>query len=198
MMGERRHLNHDEMFKAIGIIESGRTQADAARALHTGRGVISRMWSRYEQFGSPEERHQGKQRVTTAGQDRFLSLRALRERNSTVTMLRGALQNVSNIIVSTQTVRNRLHESGLHACRPVRSPAICHGNRARRVLWCQQHQNWTVDQWRQVLFTDESCFGCTQIQEECLYGDYQVTQKGLGTCRRSINFKARLSWSGQE
>lgn len=45
------------MFKAIGIIESGGTQADAARALNTGRGVISRMWSRYEQFGSPEERH---------------------------------------------------------------------------------------------------------------------------------------------
>ena len=81
MMGERRHLNHDEMFKAIGIIESGGTQADAARALNTGRGVISRMWSRYELFGSPDERHQGKQRITTAGKDRFLCLRALRERN---------------------------------------------------------------------------------------------------------------------
>ena len=74
-------------------------------------------------------------------------------------MLRGALQNVSNIIVSTKTVRNRLHERSLHARRPLRSPAIRHGNRARRVLWCQQHQNWTVDQWGQVLFTDESRFG---------------------------------------
>ena len=91
------------------------------------------MWSRYEQFGSLVERHQGKQRVTTAGQDRFLYLRALRDRNSTATMLIGALQNVSNIIVSTQTVRNRLHERGLHARRPLRSPAIRHGNRVRRV-----------------------------------------------------------------
>ena len=98
-------------------------------------------------------------KVTTAGQDRFLCLRALREINSTATMLRGALQNVSNLIVSTQNVRNRLHERGLHARRSLRSPAIRHGNRARCVLWCQQHQNWTVDQWGQVLFTDESRFG---------------------------------------
>ena len=56
-MEECRNLNRDEMFKAIGIIESGGTQADSARALNTGRGVISRMWSRFEQFGSPEKRH---------------------------------------------------------------------------------------------------------------------------------------------
>ena len=104
MMEELRHLDRDEMFKAIGIIENGGTQADAARALNTRRAVISRMWSRYQQFDSPEERHQGKLRVTTSGQDRFLFLRALRERTATATMLRGALQNVSNIIVSTQTV----------------------------------------------------------------------------------------------
>ena len=71
MMGERSHLNRDEMFKAIGIIESGGTQANVARALNNERGGISRMWNRYEQFGSPEERHQGKQRVTTAGQDQI-------------------------------------------------------------------------------------------------------------------------------
>ncbi|KAJ4430124.1 hypothetical protein ANN_22334 [Periplaneta americana] len=47
----------------------------------------------FEQFGSPEERHQGKPRVTTAGQDRFLYLKALKERTSTATMLRSALQN---------------------------------------------------------------------------------------------------------
>ena len=40
MMGERRHLNRDEMFKTIGLIESGGIQADAARAVNTGRGVI--------------------------------------------------------------------------------------------------------------------------------------------------------------
>ncbi|PSN34376.1 hypothetical protein C0J52_07828 [Blattella germanica] len=156
---QRHHLSHDDMFRAIGIIENGGTQADAARVLNTGKGVISRMWSRYREFGSPAERHPGKSRVTTAAQDRFLHLRALRDRTSTANMLRSALQNVENVTVTTQTVRNRLHERGLNARRPLRCPAIRYGNRAPRVLWCRQHEDWTDNnQWGQVLFTDESRF----------------------------------------
>ncbi|PSN55393.1 hypothetical protein C0J52_11061 [Blattella germanica] len=101
---QRHHLSHDDMFRAIGIIENGGTQADAARVLNTGKG------------------------------------------------------NVENVTVTTQTVRNRLHERGLNAHRPLRCPAIRYGNRAPRVLWCRQHEDWTDNQWGQVLFTDESRF----------------------------------------
>ncbi|KAJ4441528.1 hypothetical protein ANN_11384 [Periplaneta americana] len=94
-----------------------------------------------------------KPRVTNAAQDRFLCLRALRGRTSTASMLRSALQNVGNVIVSTQIIRN-----GLHARRPLRCAVIRRGNREPRVLWCQ-HEDWTGDQWGQVLFTDESHFG---------------------------------------
>ena len=51
---QRRHLSCDDIFKAIGIIENGGTQADTARA-YTGSGAISTMWRRYQEFGSPEE-----------------------------------------------------------------------------------------------------------------------------------------------
>ncbi|KAJ4436231.1 hypothetical protein ANN_18861 [Periplaneta americana] len=132
--------------KAIGIIENNGTQADAARALNTGRGVISRMWSRYREFGSPEGQHPDKPRVTTAAQDKFLCLRALRERTSTASMLRSALQNVGNVVVSTQTIRNRLHKRGLNARRPLRCPAIRRGSQDPPVLWCQQYEDWTDDQ----------------------------------------------------
>ena len=74
MMGERRHLNRDEMFNAIGIIESGRTQADAARALNTGRGVTSRMWSCYEQFGSPEKGTKENKGLPLQGKTDFCAL----------------------------------------------------------------------------------------------------------------------------
>ena len=40
----------------------------------------------------------------------------------TATMLRSALQNVYNVIVTTQTVRNRLHEETLNSQCPLRSP----------------------------------------------------------------------------
>ncbi|KAJ4438767.1 hypothetical protein ANN_14718, partial [Periplaneta americana] len=155
MNAQRRYLSRDDMFRTIGIIENGGTQADAVRALNTGRGVTLRdyqtksriiimdyirwkllkMWSRYREFGSPEEQHPGKPRVTTAAQDRFLCLGVLRERTSTASTLRSALQNVGNVVVSTQTVRNRLQERGLNARHPLRCAAIRRENREPRVLY---------------------------------------------------------------
>ncbi|KAJ4437646.1 hypothetical protein ANN_17791 [Periplaneta americana] len=89
MNAQHHHLSRDDMFRAIDITENGGTQTDAARALNklTGRSIISRMWNRYREFGSPEEQHPGKLRVTTAAQDRFLCLKALRERTLSVSML---------------------------------------------------------------------------------------------------------------
>lgn len=156
---ERRHLSRDEMFRAIGIIEGGGSQADAARALRTSRGTIHRLWRRYEEFGDPKERHQGKPRITTPIQDRFLRLRALRESSVNATTLVSALQNAHNVTVSSQTVRNRLHEANLRSRRPLRCPAITRGNREARNAWCAEHEFWTHQQWARVLFTDESRFG---------------------------------------
>jgi hypothetical protein len=61
--------------------------------------------------------------------------------------------------VCGQTIRNRLHEVGLRARRPLRCPALRIGNRARRLAWAREHVGWNPQQWSTVLFTDESRFG---------------------------------------
>ncbi|GBN12448.1 hypothetical protein AVEN_146683-1 [Araneus ventricosus] len=59
-------------------------------------------------------------------------------------------------LVSTSTVRGRLHEGDLYA----RLPAICvpltsrHGR--ERLRWTHQHVHCKSDQWRAGFFTDES------------------------------------------
>ncbi|KAJ4446641.1 hypothetical protein ANN_13338 [Periplaneta americana] len=153
------------MFKAIYIIENGGTQADAARGLNTGRGVISRMWSRYREFGSHEEQHSGKSKVATAAQDRFLCLRAFRERISIASMLRSALQNVGNVVVSTQTIRNTLPERGLNARRSLACLAIRRVNREPRVLLCQQHENW-IDMINEHVWIDENSHAVEETRHQ--------------------------------
>ena len=54
----RCHLSRDEMFKTFDIIDNGVTQADAAKALNTARGVIWWTWRGYQELGSPEEVNQ--------------------------------------------------------------------------------------------------------------------------------------------
>lgn len=69
------------------------------------------------------------------------------------------LQFSSGVVVSHQTVRNRLHEYGLPVRRKTRCPPIRYGNRARRNKWYREHFAWTKEQWCIILFCDESWFG---------------------------------------
>ncbi|KAK7116864.1 hypothetical protein V1264_002470 [Littorina saxatilis] len=72
--------------------------------------------------------------------------------------IRQRIQATTNTAVSGQTIRNRLHNFGLRARRPVRGTTLTANHRAARRAWCTQHVRWQRQQWAQVLFTDESRF----------------------------------------
>lgn len=155
----RRHLTHSEIDEAIGMLRSERSQTDVARYFNVNCSVICRLWRRQCETGSPYVQRPGRVRLTTPSQDRYIRLQTRREPTLTARQLQSRLCTAENIFVSDQTIRNRLHEHGLHARRPLRCPPIRPENRGRRKDWSENHRNWTEDQWSKVLFTDESRFG---------------------------------------
>ena len=60
--------------------------------------------------------------------------------------------------VSCQTVARALKEHGLicHVCRS--RPYISPANKKKWLLWALQHKDWTVDDWKKVIFSDKSKF----------------------------------------
>ena len=63
-----------------------------------------------------------------------------------------------NTSISAQTVRNRLREAGLRACRPVVKQVL-----TRHHWHCLTHRCWTRHDWQKVpIFTDESLFCLTR------------------------------------
>ena len=61
-----------------------------------------------------------------------------------------------------QTVRRRLHQGDLHSRRPMRSFALNQRNRGNRRNWALAHQHWTIAEWRNVMFSDETRIGLRQ------------------------------------
>ncbi|GFX68725.1 transposable element Tcb2 transposase [Trichonephila clavipes] len=62
----------------------------------------------------------------------------------------------------------RLHGGGLLARRPVRCVPLTPAHRRRRSLWCREHRNWRDNEWRRVLFTDESRFSLSSDSHRIL------------------------------
>ncbi|GFX51108.1 transposable element Tcb2 transposase [Trichonephila clavipes] len=114
---------------------------------------------RYRERSGPLDETRGRSaRATTSTDDRYIQLTARRNRTENATQLQRQLLLATGRRVSSQTVRNRLHEGGLYARRPMVCIPLTPRPRAARRRWAAEHRDWEQHDWRQVLFTDESLF----------------------------------------
>jgi hypothetical protein len=119
------------------------------------RNTINNMRQHLTQTGSVGDRARpGRPHVTTARQDRYMTLTHIRQRFKTASST--ALKNG----ISSQTVLNRLPAiaNSIRARRPSVGQMINPRNRNIRRLWARRHLRWTRAHWVRVLFSDESRF----------------------------------------
>ncbi|CAJ0957905.1 unnamed protein product [Ranitomeya imitator] len=69
-----------------------------------------------------------------------------------------ATQISSSRHISTTTVKKRLCAADLHGKIAARKPLIRAGSKQKRLFWAKEHKEWTLDQWKSVLWSDESKF----------------------------------------
>ena len=100
----------------------------------------------------------GRERSTNEVQDRFLVVQARRHRFDNSTTLRRDFQNATGVRISTQTIRNRLHDAGLRSRRPAIRVPLTRYHVQMRLAWARDHVTWTQNDWAPALFTDESRF----------------------------------------
>ena len=61
-----------------------------------------------------------------------------------------------NIDVSRHTVANALKEKGLHSREKKEKPLLSKKNVKDRLSFAKAHQNWTISDWKRVIFSDET------------------------------------------
>ena len=107
------------------MLNSGLSQRHVANVPGVSQSVVSRMWNRFITTGNVRHLHAGggggggRERSTNEVQDRFLVVQARRHRFDNATTLRRDFQNATGVRISTQTIRNRLHDAGLRSRRPA-------------------------------------------------------------------------------
>lgn len=142
--------------QVVALIESGLNQSQVARQLNLSRYSVRRVYQRYQATGGYQRRQgSGRPRATTERDNRFLMTMSLRNRRLNAVQLGQRLQEAREVEVSRWTVRRRLREGGLTAHRPATGPKLTPAHRQARLQFAREHLNWTEEQWRTVLFSDE-------------------------------------------
>jgi len=118
-------------------------KADKARVAEAG--VVDRTEKR------------GRKRKTTASDDRMIVNAVKTDRFTTA---KGIQSTVAAALgLSLNTIRGRIKESGeFNSYFAARKPFISGNNKIKRLAWAKEHLHWTSEQWRQVMWSDESPF----------------------------------------
>jgi transposase len=147
------------MSRLVTLYELGTKQVDIAKDLGVDKSTICKQLKQMKEgktLQTLRNGRYGRKKLSTARGDQALKRLCLKNRFSTSKELCSQWSAATGTESSPRTVRRRLYDAGLKACKPLFKPLLNKKQRSARVVWAREHKNWSKEQWRQVIFSDES------------------------------------------
>lgn len=151
-------LTHDQRVQIIALHdEAGHSVQQLMRSFNCDRRTIQRLLAKHKATASVDDRpRQSRGRVSTEREDRTLVRLSSQNPRLVARQLQQTWSQHHGVHGSLTTVKRRLRSAGLYGRVAVKKPLLSARHRQRRLLWAQDHLNWTLDQWSLVCFSDES------------------------------------------
>ena len=150
--------------KRATVVSLSRTALMSCReisaAVNISKSTVSRILQRNKESGSPEAQRLGKcgrKRKISRYDDKVIVRKSIIDPRKTSFDIQRDLQ-AAGITVSPQTIRRRLIDAGRRAVRPLKKQLLTEAMRKKRLHWAKKYQHWTVEDWKKVIFSDESHF----------------------------------------
>ncbi len=86
------------------------------------------------------------------------------DRKTTVTQITTRYNQDLQNTISEHTTRRTLKQMDSSSRRPHRVPLLSDKNSTRRIQFTQTHQNWTIEDWKNVAWSDESRFSAAKFR----------------------------------
>lgn len=156
-MPKTRELTEVERGQIVVLEKQGLSVSAIARQVKCARSTVRMTIKRYKESGSLTNKPKtGRKRKTTSRDERVLERMSLRDRKKGSKQLSSELFRLHNVAISPRTVRRRLCELNLGGYKARHKPRLSPQQKKKRLLWAKSHRDWTIENWANVMWTDES------------------------------------------
>jgi transposase len=158
-MGKYKEISLEKRGAIIALRNEGLSYRKIADKVSVSLKGVQSTISRFRDTGLYHDRdRKGRPKVTTKQEDKHIVVTSKRNRRLTASEICADVNRSRENPVSLTTVKRRLRSAGLKGCVAVKKPLLRPVNKRKRLEWALQHRNWTIEQWKNVLWTDESKF----------------------------------------
>lgn len=155
-MAPTKELTERERQLIVDHVFDGKSYAEVSQLLKCSKSTVSKVVKKFKEIGSlKNQKRSGRPRKTSPREDRKLIKHLKKNRFVTSSKLNSEWHK-DGVDVSDITVRRRLAEKKYSFCKAKKKPLLTTKHKKDRLKWAKEHKSWSIEQWKQVLFTDES------------------------------------------
>lgn len=160
-MPKNLELNREQTRVQIhSLRKSGKSWREIALETGKSKDSVRKIFGRVVKNNSFKEKSRAGRPRKLSDRSRRVLVNILRKSNrKSPEHVRKEASTHHNIDVSASTVRRAFKESGYVARVKKKKPLLTAKHKKLRLSWAKKHNTWTVDEWRNVIWSDESAFG---------------------------------------
>lgn len=153
----------EERRNIIRYFLEGIPQREICRITNRSRDAVSRAIRAYreDQGRLADAQRSGRSRVTTEEEDQLIVAAVVADPFLSAKEIREALR----LDASAKTIRRRLQVAGVRSCVAAQKPHLTDKQRQARLDFARAVEQWSAEDWGEVVFTDESTFSTRWDQQ---------------------------------
>jgi transposase len=155
-----RRYSVEERAQIIGQADMGASDPDLIKRWGIDKHTLSDLKKKFDQTRSVKDLpRSGRPRKTSEREDRHLAITVARDPRMTATvMAKKLVPGYCKNRISRWTVARRLREWDFGAHVAAKKPLLSYDHMQKRLEWAKKHVEWDVEDWKRVLFSDETPF----------------------------------------
>ena len=144
--------------RAVGMLQGGLTQKSVASQLYVNIRTIRRWWRLFQNEDSLENKNGRGRKLSVPKPAKIIISKSIGKKRHSVRKLSRNLKSRGYSISSSTVYRYLTKIKGAKSFKRQRQPLLTEKQKNARLNFCKQRVNWTVEDWRKILFSDESPF----------------------------------------